>query len=143
AEGAHRTGTFRNLSALFTVASLALAASFATAVPAAAQAFRHPGVLVSKEQLDFVKAKIAAGEEPWKSAFAKLKSSSYASLSMTPKPRASVDCGAYSSPNNGCSEELNDAWSAYTQALLWSYTGNKANADKAIQILNAWSAVLK
>src|SRR6185503_13058924 len=94
----------------FFVTSIALLA-LATG-PARAQAFRHPGVLVSKSQLDYVRKKIEAGEEPWKGAFAKLKASSYASLSMTPKPRASVDCGAYSSPNNGCSEELNDAWSA-------------------------------
>jgi hypothetical protein len=113
------------------------------AVSAKAQAFRHPGVLVSKEQLDFVKQKIAAGEEPWKSAFGRMKGSSYASLTSSASPRASVDCGAYSSPNNGCSEELNDAWTAYTNALLWAYTGNKAYADHAIKIMNAWSAVLK
>jgi hypothetical protein len=32
---------------------------------------------------------------------------------------------------------------AYAHALIWYYTGNQANADKAIQIMNAWSKVLK
>jgi hypothetical protein len=35
-----------------------------------------------------------------------------------------------------------DAMAAYTQALLWNYTGDKAYATRAIAILNAWSAQL-
>ena len=108
-----------------------------------ARAYRHPGVVVSREQMEFVKQKIAAGEEPWKSAFAKLKSSAQGSLSWQPKPRATVDCGPYSNPNNGCSEERDDAVAAYAHALQWYFTGNRANAQKAVDILNAWSAVLK
>jgi hypothetical protein len=120
----------------------ALSIAFAMGLPRA-QTFRHPGVVVSREQLDFVKAKIQAGEQPWKSAYDAMKGSSYASLGYTAHPRAIVECGSYSNPNNGCSEERGDAAAAYAHALMWAYTGNKANADKAIQILNAWSAVLK
>lgn len=124
---------------------LALAFALALIVDgtARAQAFRHPGIVVSQEQLAFVKAKIAAGAEPWKTAYARMSGSQSASLSYKAQPRASVDCGAYSSPNNGCSEELADAAAAYAHALMWAYTGQKAHADKAIEILNAWSAVLK
>jgi hypothetical protein len=127
-----------NIHAGFAAACFALLPGLADAQP-----FRHPGVVVDKSQLDFVKAKIQAGEQPWKNAFDKMKASSYASPSYAPKPRADVECGSYSSPNNGCSEERGDAAAAYAHALLWAYTGNKADADKAIQILNAWSAVLK
>jgi hypothetical protein len=35
--------------------------------------FVHPGILVDKTELDFVKAKILAGQEPWISAFNKAK----------------------------------------------------------------------
>jgi hypothetical protein len=35
---------------------------------AADRPFTHPGVLHSQAELDFVKARVAAGEEPWKSA---------------------------------------------------------------------------
>src|SRR6185436_9198825 len=118
------------------IAAVLCCAAFA-AGNAQAQAFNHPGVVVNQKQLDFVKAKIAAGSQPWKNAFDKMKASSYASLSYSPKPRANVECGSYSNPNNGCSDERGDAAAAYAHALLWAYTGNKANADKAIQILNA------
>jgi hypothetical protein len=100
-------------------------------------------VLVNGEQLDFVKAKIAAGAAPWKAAFDKTKRSGSASLTYTPKPFVTVECGAYSNPNNGCSEEMDDATAAYTQALLWYFTGDSAYANKAIAIMNAWSTTLK
>ena len=65
----------------------------ALSVPQAAQAavFKHPGVLVSRAQLDFVRANL--GNEPWKSAWNDLQGSPYASLSYTAKPRAEVECG--------------------------------------------------
>jgi hypothetical protein len=105
--------------------------------------FRHPGVINSRESLDFVKAKIAAGAQPWKAAFDELSSHSLASLSRNPAPRAIVECGAYSNPNNGCTEERDDAAAAYAQALLWYFTGNNARAQKAIQYMNAWSPVIR
>jgi hypothetical protein len=72
-----------------------------------------------------------------------MKASSYASLSRTPKPRATVECGAYSQPNNGCTDEREDAIAAYTDALAWYITKDQRYADKAIQIMNAWSTVVK
>jgi hypothetical protein len=44
-----------------------------------------------------------------------------------PRPRATVECGSYSNPNNGCTEEREDAIAAYTTALAWSITGNAAS----------------
>ncbi len=105
--------------------------------------FRHPGILVNQDQLDFIKAKIAAGVEPWASAFAKAKSSKWGALSYKPTPVAIVECGPYTNPDIGCSNERNDSVAAYTQALLWYFTGDVQYADKAIEIMNAWSAVLK
>src|SRR5690349_3565866 len=67
--------------------------------------FHHPGVVVSLAQLDLMRSKVQAGAQPWKSAFDQLRSSRYASLSRTPKPRATVECGSHSSPNFGCSDE--------------------------------------
>jgi hypothetical protein len=39
-------------------------------------------------------------------------------------------------------EHLDDARAAYAHALLWALTGNQANANKAIEIMNAWSGTL-
>ena len=90
-----------------------------------------------------MKAKIAAGEEPWKSAFTATSASSYASATNTPAPVANVVCGPSSNPDVGCSDEKNDATAAYTQALLWYLTGDEAYAKSSIHIMNAWSSTLQ
>ena len=105
--------------------------------------FVHPGVLLNKEMLDFVKAKIASGAEPWTTALARATSNALGSKSYVPHPFVTVDCGSYSNPDNGCTEEKNDANAAYTQALLFYHTGDMAYAKKAIEIMNAWSSTLK
>jgi len=111
------------------------------AIDAGPKAFVHPGILVNRAQLDFVKSKL--GVEPYKSAFAQTNTSRFGSLSYAPSPIAVVECGSFSNPDIGCTAEKNDATAAYTQALLWSLTGQEAHAKKAIEIMNGWSAVLK
>jgi hypothetical protein len=111
--------------------------------PDATAVFRHPGVLVDKAQLDFVKAKIQAGAQPWTAAFQQAKASRFAAATYQPSAIATVVCGPYSNPDVGCSAEKSDAIAAYTNALLWYYTGNAAYANKAIAIMNAWSSTLK
>ncbi|HEY4018832.1 MAG TPA: family 16 glycoside hydrolase, partial [Pseudonocardiaceae bacterium] len=105
--------------------------------------FQHPGVLVNQAQLDFVKAKVANGEQPWTDAFNAAKASDLASLSYTPSPVPTVECGSNSNPDIGCKAEQNDASAAWTDALLWYISGDQAYAQKAIQIMNAWSSTLK
>ncbi|MDH2426867.1 alginate lyase family protein [Sphaerisporangium sp. TRM90804] len=121
----------------------ASAGSAQNAARAAAPAtFTHPGVLVSRPQLDFVRTQVNAGAQPWRAAYDQMMASQYASLSRTPKPRAVVECGSYSNPNLGCTEERQDAIAAYTLALAWYITRDSRYADKAIQIMDAWSAVI-
>src|SRR5436305_8594540 len=110
---------------------------------AAPTTFNHPGVLDSKAHLDFVKQRLHLGAEPWKSAFTQAMNSTYASLTWTPKPRETVECGPFSNPNNGCSDERADAAAAYTDALIWYISGDARYASKAIEILDAWSAMIK
>src|ERR1039458_5767105 len=104
--------------------------------------FYHPGVLVNRPQLDFIRSKVAAGIEPWKSAFEAAKSSELGSLSYMPHPWTNCDCGPFSKPDLGCKDEQHDSEAAYTQALLWFITTNKAYAENAIKIMNAWSSTL-
>jgi hypothetical protein len=113
-----------------------------TPAPAAPATFTHPGVLVSRPQLDFVKAKVNAGAQPWKAAYDQMIGSSYASLSRTPKPRSVVECGSFSNPNFGCTDEREDAIAAYTDALAWYITGDARYAQKSIALMDAWSAVI-
>ena len=124
---------------------LASAAVVAGPIPTAhaANGFIHPGVLVSRAQLDFVKGRVAAGAQPWASAYSQMTASRYASLSRTPAPRAVVECGPFSNPNFGCTDEREDAIAAYTDALAWYISGNSAYATKAIQLMDAWSATIQ
>ena len=136
------------LSALLTVAGTQVPATAAPVadggVTAAAPAtFTHPGVLVSRPQLEFMRTKVLANAQPWKSAYDQMMGSKYASLTRTPKPRAVVECGSYSNPNYGCTDEREDAIAAYTLSLAWYVTKDARYADKAIQIMDAWSPVIK
>jgi hypothetical protein len=119
------------------------AAGAPEAAAGAGRGFVHPGILVSRPMLDFVKAKIAAGAEPWTSALARASASRFGALTYAPHPRADVDCGSRSRPDGGCSDEKNDAGAAYTQALLWSFTGDSRYARNAVAIMNAWSSTLR
>jgi hypothetical protein len=105
--------------------------------------FTHPGVHVSRSQLDFVREQVQAGTQPWQRAYDSMMTSRYASLSYTPHPRAVVECGSYSNPNHGCTDEREDAIAAYTHALAWSVTSDARHAQKAIAIMNAWSPVIR
>ncbi|MFI8201280.1 alginate lyase family protein [Streptomyces sp. NPDC085937] len=115
----------------------------AAPVAAAPATFTHPGVTVSRGQLDFARSKVQAGAQPWKNAYDRMAASKYADLNRTPRPRAVVECGSYSNPNLGCTDEREDAIAAYTQALLWYVTRDDRHAQKAIQLMDAWSAVIR
>jgi parallel beta-helix repeat protein len=107
-----------------------------------AETFVHPGLLQTREDLTFMKQKIAAGEEPWKTAWSNLCSESYSSLDFKPKPVAHVVRGPYGRPSIGDKELTESANAAYSQALQWVVTGDKVHAQNAIDILNAWSGTL-
>ncbi|MEU6624998.1 alginate lyase family protein [Streptomyces litmocidini] len=119
-----------------------VAAPGADRAEAAPTAFVHPGVLVSRGQLDFTREKVLAGAQPWKGAFDQMKASGYASLDRVPKPRAVVECGSYSTPNHGCTDEREDALAAYTLSLAWYVTRDSRYAEKAVEIMDAWSGVI-
>ncbi|MFF6912267.1 alginate lyase family protein [Streptomyces sp. NPDC012466] len=133
-------------SAALVVGVLARPADAATPAPralSAPAAFVHPGVTVSQGQLDFTRSKVDVGAQPWKGAFDQMMASKYADLNRTPRPRAVVECGSYSNPNHGCTDEREDAIAAYTQALAWYITRDERHARKAIELMDAWSAVIR
>ncbi len=119
---------------------IAIASQFAAAQ--APPAFQHPGVLVSRAQLDFIKAQVNSHIDPIYTEFLNAQKSTYGTTSpYTPKGPPSggvIDCGPVSMPDNGCSAEDEDGSTAYTQALLYWITGNSAYARNAITILNTY-----
>ncbi len=100
--------------------------------------FKHPGILHSQADLDFVRARLAAGEEPWTSALAAMKGNEYCRLDYKPKIVSVIN------PHDKTVGYLmKDASAAYGHALLWSLTGEEAHAEKAIEILDASGSILK
>ncbi|GGO89429.1 alginate lyase family protein [Wenjunlia tyrosinilytica] len=123
--------------------SSAAGAQSAARVRHAAPAFKHPGVLVSGRQLNFVRGRVNKGAQPWKNAYRAMRESRYASLAYHPAPSAVVHCPFGEAPGHGCVEERQDALAAYTDALVWSISRDRAYARKAVSIMDAWSDVLK
>ncbi|MGN9820769.1 alginate lyase family protein [Streptomyces sp. SD11] len=138
--GASRFALLATVTALLAGALAWPAAERAEAAPAT---FAHPGVTVSRGQLDFARQQVNAGAQPWKGAYDQMMSSKYGSLTRVAKPRAVVECGSYSNPNYGCTDEREDAIAAYTQALAWYITRDARYAKKAIELMDAWSATIR
>jgi hypothetical protein len=107
------------------------------------EAFAHPGVLVSKGQLDAVRKRVGQGKQPWLKAFLDMRDSKYGSYKYEAKPYETVECPPDTRPGHGCVEEREDAIAAYTQALLWSVTKKPGHAAKAVQIMDAWAGRIK
>lgn len=123
-------------------------ASGNSAVQFGKNGFVHPGILVSKQQLDFVKAKIANNEQPWRQAYETARSNFLGNTSRLPTPVPEVKCSQGQEfitkyPQAGCEPLRDQANAAYTQALLWYYSGEQRYADSAIRIINAWATTHK
>jgi hypothetical protein len=96
--------------------------------------FVHPGARDSQEELDFVKAQIAAEAEPWKSEFDRLLNSAAARR----RPHGLVHINSSAADAN---TSRDDAEAAYAQALLWYYSGDDVHAERSIAILNSWATL--
>jgi len=119
--------------------AILLGAACGTAV---AQPMKHPGVLVSRQQLDFVKRQVKGKKEPIYSEFQKAVASQYAALDFKmqgPPETGIIECGPYSRPDHGCHAEDYDASAAYLQAVLWWISGDHRYADNSIRIMNTYS----
>lgn len=103
--------------------------------------FVHPGLLHTQADFDRMKTKVAAGASPWIDGWNVLLANSHASLAWTAKPQAEIHRNDGTNPDNYMSF-ANDVAAAYACALRWKVSGDGSYADKAVEIMNAWSAVL-
>lgn len=119
---------------------LAFLLLFAHGFVARGQSFVHPGILHSREDLERMKKAVADKEEPVYAGyqlFLQNPASQYdykmqGPLAMVGR-NPTVGQGTYDS----------DANAAHQNAVLWAITGDKRHADKAIEIINAWSRTLQ
>jgi hypothetical protein len=89
-----------------------------------------------------MKAKVDAGAEPWLSGWQRLTANAHAQLDWMPKPVATVFRGANGKDPENYARLYNDAAAAYALALRWKISDDRRYADKAVDVLDAWSATL-
>jgi hypothetical protein len=102
----------------------------------------HPGILQTRADLEFMRARVKAGEEPWKSAWDRLVAEPGALLAFKPEPFAHIIRGPYGAGQKGGTELVASANAANSHVLQWVVTGDEAHARKAIEIFDAWSETL-
>ncbi|MDR1737780.1 MAG: alginate lyase family protein [Candidatus Symbiothrix sp.] len=104
-----------------------------------AQNFIHPGGLHTQADFDRIKAQLAAGDPTTTAAWNRLCANSYSQSTYTPSPTVEIIRGS-GYPEN-YANAFRDVAAAYQNALRWKIAGTVANAEKAIQILNAWARI--
>lgn len=105
--------------------------------------FTHPGVGLTKEILENMRAQVLAHKEPWYSYYTAMTTSAQASKTVTIRNQSTTDPTkplSYNFNSQGIqSRFIADALMAYTQSIMYFITGDvthRANAMKAIRI---WS----
>lgn len=99
--------------------------------------FTHPGVMLNATMLAQLHSHTQSGNAVWDKALSQAMSSRYGRKDYQPSPHASVDAGGAEAD-----DLRNDAIAAYTQAMLWVITRDKAYAENALTIMNSWSGTL-
>ncbi|MEO3752417.1 alginate lyase family protein [Streptomyces sp. B6B3] len=128
-------------SALLAAGAGALALPAPARAGAAPFAFTHPGLLHTAADLVRMRDAVAAQAAPQYAGFQ--------ALAAHPRSQAGYAVGNTGQvtswgrgPSNHMAEAVADSAAAYQNALMWCVTGERAHADKARDILNAWSASL-
>ena len=105
--------------------------------------FVHPGLLNTQADFERMKVMVAQGKSPWINDWRVLKANPHDSLDWKPRSETVVVRGARSgSHDENYTHLYNDIAAAYADCLDWKVSGDTAKADKAVQILNAWSSTL-
>jgi hypothetical protein len=104
--------------------------------------FVHPGGLHTEADFARMRAKVAAGAQPWLSGWAMLTNNSHAQLSYTPNPQPVIYRGYDGTNAENYSLLFNDIAAAYQCALRYQVSGDPNYANKAIEIMNAWAGTL-
>ncbi|MGX1478366.1 UNVERIFIED_CONTAM: hypothetical protein RKD50_007174 [Streptomyces canus] len=140
-----RRGFLGGTAALLLVAGasglLAPGAARAADQTSGSRAFTHPGLLHSADDLARMKTAVAAKQSPVYDGY--LAFAAHArSKSTYPIQNTGQITSWGRGPTNFQNQAVADSAAAYQNALMWAVTGNRANADKARDLLNAWSASL-
>ncbi|MEV6483257.1 alginate lyase family protein [Streptomyces sp. NPDC051576] len=103
--------------------------------------FTHPGLLHTAADLARMKAAVTAKQSPVYDGYLALAAHARSSSSYAVQNTGQITTWGRG-PANYQNQAVADSAAAYQNALLWAVTGDTAHADKARDILNAWSASL-
>lgn len=110
------------------------------AIAAAGQGFIHPGILHSESDLLRMKKSVENKMEPVYSGYGRFIQDPASQFTYQMQGPLSV---VARNPTVGQAAYDNDANAAHQNAVMWAITGDKRYADKAIEIVNAWTGTLK
>lgn len=106
--------------------------------------FEHPMTVINAKEIAIVKARIDRHEDPQATAYAALLAEAEAVRKFVPDPPAAMKIMGGYEANSNLPEMRRRLWrnchAAYTSALVYAYGGEARHADKAVEVLNAWSA---
>ncbi|MFJ9900099.1 alginate lyase family protein [Streptomyces sp. NPDC091280] len=103
--------------------------------------FSHPGLLHTADDLARMRAAVAAKQSPVYDGYSALAAHARSSSSYTVQNTGQITTWGRG-PTNFQNQAVADSAAAYQTALMWCVTGERAYADKARDILDAWSASL-
>jgi hypothetical protein len=108
-----------------------------------ASGFKHPGVGLTKEMLENVRAQVLAQQEPWNTHFNAMLLSANASKTVTSSNASGSDPtkpGSLAFSSQGFNGKfIADGQKAYTQALLYYITGDETYRANAMRIIRIWA----
>lgn len=107
------------------------------------EGFTHPGIGLTKEVLENARAQVMAKQEPWYTYYAATSQSGYASSAFSANIFASANGDGTDNPKkrnvNSKGEFVADGLRAYTQALMYYFTGEEVYRANAMRIIRLWS----
>jgi hypothetical protein len=102
----------------------------------------HPGLLHTQADFIRMQVQVSAGTQPYLDGWNKLTANSHGLSTYTMQGPIDTVYRGTGTPEN-YSKLYNDVAAAYQNALRWKVNGDVACANKAVAIMNAWSATLK
>lgn len=110
-------------------------------VPDSTAPFTHPGLLTSTKEVDFIRARLKAGQSPWTEAWKSLLQERQAFLYHVPRPHPVYDSEPHWSKPGCVRDLLEDGRAIYGNTLIYLFTNDERHAKKAEQIIDDWADV--
>jgi len=102
--------------------------------------FRHPGLLLTEDDITRIKKHIAQGDQPWTGWWNKLCGDRQLDLNVKPNPQPAAYRADWTKH-----ALIGDIYRAWCLALRWRLSSDNDTryADKAVEFMDAWSGTLK